>query len=230
MSLLVDKYKPRNKHDFLGNIPFKEIYETCQKNKSFIICIDGYSGSGKSSLVSHILNEFNLTPIIFDNTFVKSNNNYKEKLNNLKFNGIISSCIVFEDYEHIIHDNFYHSTIEKCISSLVLPVIFTINSNFIQKFTNCIKIIHINYFSISPPSKTSTKTFIDKLLSTENFHKSNKDTLTSLDFLPDIRKVIQSLQDNSVQSVDQTFYSNNNLLSHLIFHKNYLDNFHILFS
>lgn len=230
MNLLIETYKPVLKEDFLGLIPFNQIYDVCSQNKKFIICIHGFTGSGKSCLVSHILSKFNLHPIIFDNSFVKSNSNYKEKLNILKFKGILNSCIVFEDYEQIISDNFYHTTIETCLVNLKLPIIFTVNENYLKKFHKSFKVLDVCYFSIMKPTKKSTKIFIDKIVSAQNIKISHKDKLNSINFLPDIRKVVQSLDDNVAQKIDASYVSNGHLLADLFHKKNYLENIHNLSS
>ena len=88
-------HEPQKETDFLGTIQFQEIHNILHNSHNVNICFVGNSGSGKTSLGDYFTNFYKLKTILFDSNFIKSGNNFKEKINILKFQGLVKSCIVF---------------------------------------------------------------------------------------------------------------------------------------
>ena len=201
--LWVDKYKPNNISDFIGNKQnvkiinkFLKNWVNIKNNKEKVLLLSGNPGLGKTT-ISHLLSKINKYKVYELNTSdVRTKKKLKETVYNLinfkSFFGI-KNILILDEIDGLLGNNDYGGMqfILEIIEITKIPIICICNNtDKIKKLAN--KCIHLKFI---PPTLHEIKSYINKIALLEKISISDK-TLTKLIQYKnyDIRNIITTLQ------------------------------------
>lgn len=168
MVLWIDKYKPKNINDLLGNKDeIKQINEWLKKGKERGLIISGDYGTGKSCIINIILKEHNYEIIEYNMTYYKNKNDIKEFIkgctNYKHINKNKKKCLVIEEVDNM--DRNIITKIQEKIKEKGWPIILICkeNSKKEKEMKNLCKII-----KIKKPEYEELKKLTKKIIKNEN--------------------------------------------------------------
>lgn len=241
----LNKYKPKNLNDFVGNR--KHIY-SLKKNHSNPVCIIGYTGIGKTLLAELFLKENNYEVHTFSAYEEQNYNLFKKKIEDLlNFQSILEIMrnikigIILKDVDNILVD------IIKIISNASIKrKIFIVSNSNIKKTIKANK--NISVIELEKATLKEIENFILKITLDHKFYldnegidilykKSNGDIRFIVKFLEELyfSKIMNETNQNFVTVdnkliIQQINYSNKDidyklkeLVNNLLFNKNTID-------
>lgn len=201
--LWVDKYKPNNISDFIGNkINIKIInnflknWAKITNNKEKVLLLSGKPGVGKTT-ISHLLAKKNKYKVYELNTSdIRTKNKLKETIYNLincKSFFYIKNLIILDEIDGLLGNSDYGGMqfILEIIEITKIPIICICNNT--DKIKNLInKCIHLKFL---PPKLDEIKLYINKIALLEKISISDKTLIKLIQYKNfDIRNIIITLQ------------------------------------
>ena len=201
-SLWVEKYRPINLDDYVGNEHLKEKVSGYIESEDVPhLLLFGRAGTGKTTLAKLIVKSIECDYMVINASDENNVDTVRNKVKNF------ASSQGFKKYKIIILDEFDYMTpnaqaiLRNLMETFSKHCRFILTCNYVEKIIDPIQ-SRCQTFQIVPPSKKEVAVQLDKILKSENVNYDVKDLVPIIDSsYPDIRKVINTCQLNSVKGV-----------------------------
>ena len=197
-SLWVEKYRPRNLDEYVGNEHLKQkVSDYLSSGDVPHLLFFGKAGTGKTTLAKLIVNSINCDHIIIN---ASDENNVDTVRNKVKG---FASTVGFKDLKVIILDEFDYMTpnaqaiLRNLMETFSKHCRFILTCNYVEKVIDPIQ-SRCQTFQIVPPTKKDVAVQISQILGKEGVSFEPKDLVPIIDSsYPDIRRIINTCQLNS---------------------------------
>jgi len=201
-TLWVEKYRPRNLQEYVGNDHLKDKVSDYLKNGEVPhLLFFGKAGTGKTTLAKLIVNSINCDYIIINASDENNVDTVRNKVKNF------ASTIGFKDSKIVILDEFDYMTpnaqaiLRNLMETFSKHCRFILTCNYVEKVISPIR-SRTQEFQIVPPTKKDVAIQISQILTKELVRFEPKDLVPIIDAgYPDIRKIINTCQLNSSKGV-----------------------------
>ena len=201
-SLWVEKYRPIKLDDYVGNEHLKEKVSGYIESEDVPhLLLFGRAGTGKTTLAKLIVKSIECDYMVINASDENNVDTVRNKVKNF------ASSQGFKKYKIIILDEFDYMTpnaqaiLRNLMETFSKHCRFILTCNYVEKIIDPIQ-SRCQTFQIVPPSKKEVAVQLDKILKSENVKYDVKDLVPIIDSsYPDIRKVINTCQLNSVKGV-----------------------------
>lgn len=201
-SLWVEKYRPIKLDDYVGNEHLKEKVSGYIESEDVPhLLLFGRAGTGKTTLAKLIVKSIECDYMIINASDENNVDTVRNKVKNF------ASSQGFKKYKIIILDEFDYMTpnaqaiLRNLMETFSKHCRFILTCNYVEKIIDPIQ-SRCQTFQIVPPSKKEVAVQLDKILKSEDVNYDVKDLVPIIDSsYPDIRKVINTCQLNSVKGV-----------------------------
>ena len=199
-SLWVEKYRPVKLDDYVGNEHLKEkVAGNLESSDVPHLLLFGKAGTGKTTLAKLIVKSIECDYMIINASDENNVDTVRNKVKNF------ASSQGFKKYKIVILDEFDYMTpnaqaiLRNLMETFSKHCRFILTCNYVEKIIDPIQ-SRCQTFQIVPPSKKEVAVQLDKILSSEEITYDVKDLVPIIDSsYPDIRKVINTCQLNSVK-------------------------------
>lgn len=199
-TLWVERYRPVSLENYIGNEHLKtKVSKYISTGDIPHLLLHGKAGTGKTTLAKLLVSNVDC-----DQMYVNASdeNNVETVRNKIK---MFASSVGFKDLKVIILDecDFLTPNAQAALRNLMETFSkhcrFILTCNYVEKIIDPIQ-SRCQTFQIVPPSKKEVAVQLDKILSSEEIKYDVKDLVPIIDSsYPDIRKVINTCQLNSVK-------------------------------
>ena len=201
-SLWVEKYRPIKLDDYVGNEHLKEKVSGYIESEDVPhLLLFGRAGTGKTTLAKLIVKSIECDYMIINASDENNVDTVRNKVKNF------ASSQGFKKYKIVILDEFDYMTpnaqaiLRNLMETFSKHCRFILTCNYVEKIIDPIQ-SRCQTFQIVPPSKKEVAVQLDKILKSEDIKYDVKDLVPIIDSsYPDIRKVINTCQLNSVKGV-----------------------------
>ena len=201
-SLWVEKYRPIKLDDYVGNEHLKEKVSGYIETEDVPhLLLFGRAGTGKTTLAKLIVKSIECDYMVINASDENNVDTVRNKVKNF------ASSQGFKKYKIIILDEFDYMTpnaqaiLRNLMETFSKHCRFILTCNYVEKIIDPIQ-SRCQTFQIVPPSKKEVAVQLDKILKSEDIKYDVKDLVPIIDSsYPDIRKVINTCQLNSVKGV-----------------------------
>ena len=201
-SLWVEKYRPIKLDDYVGNEHLKEKVSGYIESEDLPhLLLFGRAGTGKTTLAKLIVKSIECDYMIINASDENNVDTVRNKVKNF------ASSQGFKKYKIVILDEFDYMTpnaqaiLRNLMETFSKHCRFILTCNYVEKIIDPIQ-SRCQTFQIVPPSKKEVAVQLDKILKSENVKYDVKDLVPIIDSsYPDIRKIINTCQLNSVKGV-----------------------------
>ena len=208
-SLWVEKYRPSNLDEYVGNEHLKtKVADYLQSGDVPHLLFFGKAGTGKTTLAKLIVNSIDCDHIIIN---ASDENNVDTVRNKVKG---FASTIGFKNSKIVILDEFDYMTpnaqaiLRNLMETFSRHCRFILTCNYVEKVIDPIQ-SRCQTFQIVPPTKKDVAVQISQILGKENVKFELKDLVPIIDSsYPDIRKIINTCQLNSSKGILKVDVSN----------------------
>ena len=201
-SLWVEKYRPIKLDDYVGNEHLKEKVSGYIESEDVPhLLLFGRAGTGKTTLAKLIVKSIECDYMIINASDENNVDTVRNKVKNF------ASSQGFKKYKIVILDEFDYMTpnaqaiLRNLMETFSKHCRFILTCNYVEKIIDPIQ-SRCQTFQIVPPSKKEVAVQMDKILKSESVNYDIKDLVPIIDSsYPDIRKIINTCQLNSVKGV-----------------------------
>jgi len=201
-TLWVEKYRPSELKDYVGNEHLKEKVEGYLETGDIPhLLFYGKAGTGKTTLAKLIVNSVDCDYMVIN---ASDENNVETVRNKVKN---FASTIGFKSTKIIILDEFDYMTpnaqaiLRNLMETFSKHCRFILTCNYVEKVIDPIQ-SRCQTFQIVPPTKKDVAVQISQILNKESVKFEPKDLVPIIDSsYPDIRKIINTCQLNSSKGV-----------------------------
>lgn len=198
-TLLVEKYRPSNLDNYIGNEHLKsKVKHYLETNDPPHLLLYGEAGTGKTTLAKIIVNNIDCDYIYINASDETGVDNVRTRMKSF------ASTVGFKDMKVIILDECdYISHNAQAALRNMMEIFskhcrFIITCNFVERIIAPIQ-SRCQSFKIIPPSRKEVAKHLHKILLTENIMCKPEDIKVLVETgYPDIRRVINSAQRNIV--------------------------------
>ena len=201
-TLWVEKYRPSNLDTYIGNDHLKDKVSVYLESGDLPhLLLYGKAGTGKTTLAKILVKNIECDYLYINASDENNVDTVRTKVKNF------ASTIGFKDMKIIILDEFDYMTpnaqaiLRNLMETFSKHCRFILTCNYVEKIIDPIQ-SRCQTFQIVPPSKKEVAVQLDKILKSENVKYDVKDLVPIIDSsYPDIRKIINTCQLNSVKGV-----------------------------
>jgi DNA polymerase III delta prime subunit len=201
-SLWVEAYRPAKLEDYVGNEHLKDkIAGYLESGDVPHLLLYGKAGTGKTTLAKLIVNSIECDYMIINASDENNVDTVRNKVKNF------ASSMGFKPFKIVILDEFDYMTpnaqaiLRNLMETFSKHCRFILTCNYVEKIIEPIQ-SRCQTFQIIPPSKKEVAVHISKMLKKEGIQFEPKDLVPIIDSsYPDIRKIINTCQLNSVKGV-----------------------------
>ena len=201
-NLWVEKYRPTKLVDYVGNEHLKSKVEGYLETGEIPhLLLYGKAGTGKTTLAKLIVKSIECDYMIINASSENNVDTVRNKVTNF------ASSMGFKPFKIIILDEFDYMThnaqaiLRNLMETFSAHCRFILTCNYVEKVIDPIQ-SRCQSFQIVPPTKKDVAIQMSKILKAENVEFDIKDLVPIIDAsYPDIRKVINTCQMNSIKGV-----------------------------
>ena len=198
-SLWVEKYRPKNLENYIGNEHLKSKVEHYLKSGDVPhLLLYGKAGTGKTTLAKLIINNIECDYLYINASDENNVDTVRTKVKNF------ASTIGFKDNKVIILDECDYITpnaqaaLRNLMETFSKHCRFILTCNYVERIIDPIQ-SRCQSFQIIPPSKQEVAKHLHKILVQENVIDKPEDIKILVETgYPDIRRIINSAQRNVV--------------------------------
>ena len=198
-SLWVEKYRPKNLENYIGNEHLKSKVEHYLKSGDVPhLLLYGKAGTGKTTLAKLIINNIECDYLYINASDENNVDTVRTKVKNF------ASTIGFKDTKVIILDECDYITpnaqaaLRNLMETFSKHCRFILTCNYVERIIDPIQ-SRCQSFQIIPPSRNEVAKHLHKILVKENIMDTPEDIKILVESgYPDIRRVINSAQRNVV--------------------------------
>jgi DNA polymerase III delta prime subunit len=198
-NLFVEKYRPSELNDYVGNPEIKQRCETfINEDEIPHLLLHGKAGTGKTTLAKILTNNISCDHIYIN---ASDENNVETVRNKIKG---FASTVGFNKWKIIVLDEADYLTpnaqaiLRNLMETFSNTTRFILTCNYVEKIIEPIR-SRCQTFKIQPPSMKDIALRLSTVLTTENIGFNPKDVkfIIENDY-PDIRKMLGTIQSNVV--------------------------------
>lgn len=208
-SLWVERYRPKTLNEYVGNDDIKKKVQVWLDQGDIPnLLFFGPAGTGKTSLAKIIGKTLDADVMYINTSDENSVDVIRDKIKGFaSTSGFSKWKIVILDEADFATANF-QAALRNTLETFSKHTRFILTCNFIEKIIDPIQSRLVS-FHVIPPDKKSVAIRCAQILKSENITYNPKDVIALIDqYYPDQRRIIQSLQRNSVSGelvIDEQF-------------------------
>lgn len=213
-SLFVEKYRPTELVDYIGNKQLKDTVEQFIEKKDVPhLLLHGKAGGGKTTLAKLIIKRIDCDDLIINASDENGIDVIRSKIKTF------ASTVGFNSLKIVLLDEADYlslpaqATLRSVMETYSKHCRFILTCNYLEKVLNPIR-SRCQEFHIIPPSKDEVELRVVHILDSEKIKYDVKDITPIIDaYYPDIRKIISTAQLNSSDGelkVDEEKLTNSN--------------------
>jgi len=194
-SLWVERYRPNNLAEYVGNETIKEtIQQYLDTNDIPHLLLYGKAGTGKTTLAKLIVNTIKCDFMIINASDENNVDTVRNKVKNF------ASSVGFAGFKVVILDEFDYMTpnaqaiLRNLMETFSKHCRFILTCNYIEKIIDPIQ-SRCQSFAITPPTKKDVAVQVSKILDSEKITYDIKNVAEIVSsYYPDIRRILNTCQ------------------------------------
>lgn len=195
----VEKYRPNKLEDYLGNDHMKKTIQSFidQKQIPHLLFHSHKPGTGKTTIAKLISNSIPCDKIYINASDENGIDAVRYKIKEF------ASTLGFNDLKILVLDEIDRATpaaqmaLRNTMETFAYQTRFILTCNYVEKIIEPL-ISRCQVFNVHPPEKRIVAKHVSEILNKENVSYNVNDFKTLMKFYPDIRRIIQYAQQNSV--------------------------------
>ena len=219
-SLLVEKYRPNILDNYVGNKNIKSaISKYLEQNDIQNFIFYGPAGTGKTTLAKLIVNNLECDYVYINASDERGIETIRDKVSSF------ASVASFKPLKVVILDEADFLTIQaqaslrNIIETFSRTTRFILTCNYVERIIDPLQ-SRCQVLKVVPPTKKITALHLLKILDQENIRHTDEDIISIVNqFYPDLRKCINAIQANTVNSqlkLDESVLFSSNYVNEVI--------------
>ena len=219
-SLLVEKYRPNILENYVGNKNIKSVISKyLEQNDIQNFIFYGPAGTGKTTLAKLIVNNLECDYVYINASDERGIETIRDKVNGF------ASVASFKPLKVVILDEADFLTIQaqaslrNIIETFSRTTRFILTCNYVERIIDPLQ-SRCQVLKVVPPTKKITALHLLKILDQENIRHTDEDIISIVNqFYPDLRKCINAIQANTVNSqlkLDESVLFSSNYVNKVI--------------
>ena len=219
-SLLVEKYRPNILDNYVGNKNIKSVISKyLEQNDIQNFIFYGPAGTGKTTLAKLIVNNLECDYVYINASDERGIETIRDKVSSF------ASVASFKPLKVVILDEADFHTIQaqaslrNIIETFSRTTRFILTCNYVERIIDPLQ-SRCQVLKVVPPTKKITALHLLKILDQENIRHTDEDIISIVNqFYPDLRKCINAIQANTVNSqlkLDKSVLFSSNYVNEVI--------------